>query len=139
MIAVAVLTLATAGCSGSPDEAAPHPSLAIANLNEVPNDGAALYSISYELYLTDSAGDGLVAVSEKDPFRGCRIQSVEPGDDANGLATQPGTRFVDPCHGSQYDVAGRYLSGPSNQDLRRIPIEVVGGTVFIDGTAERNE
>lgn len=42
------------------------------------------------------------------------------------------TRFVDPCHGSEYDESGYYLGGPSPRSMDRLPLEVQDGLVFFE-------
>jgi len=127
---VLVLSVIAAACVQSdPDPV--DPGLAIARIDEVVL-GGAIYSVTHELYLVDSPADGLIAISQRDPFLGCRVQYLDAGQEIEGLTSEEETRFVDPCHGSQYDLEGRYLAGPSEENLRRIPVEVVAGVAYID-------
>ena len=131
---IAVTLFVATACQAEPIEV--NPGLAIARINEVPTDGV-LYSIEHDIYLADAGEDGFVALSRRDPYLGCTVQSLEPGDDF-GITLHPSTRFVDPSHGGQYDIAGRYLAGPAGEGLRRLPIEVIAGTVYLDPNPERD-
>lgn len=128
--------LALASCSPSTPQVA-DPGLAIAPLAEV-QPGTALYSVTHQLYLVDTPEEGLIALSQRDPFRGCKVQYIEEGERIEGLTMEPEARFVDPCHGGEYDIAGRRISGPSEENLRRIPIEVIAGVVYIDPNPARD-
>ena len=124
---------AAAGCStAGPDETI-NPSLFIAFFSEIP-EGGALYDSRHGLYVVDSPDDGLIALVENDPFRGCRIAHLAKEEHRidNGLVNFDETRFVDPCHGSEYDGNGRYLGGPSPRSMDRMPIEIIGDAIVID-------
>lgn len=129
---IALAALATA-CHTDPIEV--NVGLAIANIDEVPEDGV-FYSVEHDLYLADAGDQGLVALSRRDPFLGCTVGVVADDDDL-GIELQPDTRFFDPCHGGQYDIGGRYLAGPGEEDLMRFPIEVVGDVVYLDPDSPR--
>lgn len=127
--ALLLLTIAVSGCTADPVEA-PDPGLAVAPLNEVESD-SALYNPTFRLWLTNSDEFGLIAVSERDPHLGCRVSFVDDRSIDFGVELESDTRFLDPCHGSQYDMAGRYLAGPSEADLTRIDVAVFNGVVYL--------
>ncbi len=136
LVLAATLALAASACAAAyPAEV--NPALAIARLDEVPRDGA-LYSVSHELYVVDSTDAGLIALSQRDPHRGCRIAYLDADETIDFMTMEPEARFYDPCHGSQYDITGHYLTGPSREDLRRVAIEVVAGFVVIDPAPSRD-
>ncbi len=36
------------------------------------------------------------------------------------------------CHGSEFDLQGRYVDGPADGDLRRVPVQIVQPTLIRD-------
>ncbi|RPI21333.1 MAG: hypothetical protein EHM57_06750 [Actinobacteria bacterium] len=71
-------------------------------------------------YLTKVNGD-VVALSEKCTHLGCRV----PFCDSSG-------QFECPCHGSVFNRAGDFLSGPAPRGMDRYGVSVVEGVVVID-------
>jgi len=72
------------------------------------------------VYLVRSA-DGDYALAARCPHLGCTLQYAE----ASG-------QFRCPCHGSVFDLSGRWLSGPAKKDLRKItPVPGEAGAVEI--------
>lgn len=72
-------------------------------------DGRALVEdagLDLPLFVRRIAGGSPVALSTRCMHRGCE---VEPAAD----------RLVCPCHGSEYDLQGAVLSGPTELPLRR--------------------
>ncbi len=59
--------------------------------------------------------DGLLALYKVCPHLGCLVP-WEAGAD----------RFICPCHGSQYERDGTYITGPAPRGLDRFVIQVVG-------------
>lgn len=43
-------------------------------------------------------------------------------------------RFVCPCHGSSFDMAGRVLTPPAVKDMRSHPLRVENGAILVDLT-----
>jgi nitrite reductase/ring-hydroxylating ferredoxin subunit len=131
LVAAAILA---GGCTtAAPDETV-DPALFVAFLAEIP-EGGAVFDVRRHMYVVDSPDDGLIALLDRDPFRGCRIAHIPKVEHRidNPLIHFEATRFVDPCHGSEYDGNGRYLAGPSPRSMDRIPIEVVGDAIVLDG------
>jgi Rieske Fe-S protein len=58
-----------------------------------------------------------VAFSSACPHRACEVDLP----DADGIV-------LCPCHNSTFDLHGRYLGGPANQDLLQVAVEVVTPT-----------
>lgn len=71
-------------------------------------------------YLT-TINDEVVALSEKCTHLGCRV----PWCETSG-------QFECPCHGSYFNRAGDYRTGPSPRGMDRYEIEVIDGVVHID-------
>lgn len=131
LIAVSI----AAGCSTTTPEESINPALFVAFLSEIPEDGA-LFDARHDLYVVDSPDDGLIALRDTDPFRGCRIAHLAKKEHRidNVLVNFEATRFVDPCHGSEYDGNGLWLGGPSPRSMDRMPIEVIGDAIVLDAT-----
>ena len=131
---LAIATLGFTACQAEPIDV--NPAFAIAGIDEVP-EGGVYFSIEHNLYLADAGDDGLVALSRRSPFLGCTVTVVAEADDF-GIPLEADTRFFDPCHGGQYDIAGRLLSGPGEEDLMRFPIEVIVGGVYLVANPTRD-
>jgi cytochrome b6-f complex iron-sulfur subunit len=71
-------------------------------------------------YLTKINGE-VVAISEKCTHLGCRV----PFCDSSG-------QFECPCHGSVFNRAGDYLTGPAPRGMDQYKVEIVDGVVEID-------
>ena len=54
---------------------------------------------------------GLTALSARCSHLGCTLRY-----------NQRSRRFECPCHGSVFDVEGRWISGPAKEDLQQIPL-----------------
>ena len=78
-------------------------------------------------YLTEVNGE-IVALSEKCTHLGCRVPFCE----SSGL-------FECPCHGSVFNRAGDYVSGPSPRGMDRFPTEVGDDGFLYINTGERIE
>lgn len=78
-------------------------------------------------YLTRVNGE-LLALSEKCTHLGCRVPYCESSG-----------RFECPCHGSVYNRAGDYLTGPSPRGMDRFPTELgEDGLIYIDTGARQD-
>lgn len=72
-------------------------------------------------FLTEVNGE-VVALSQKCTHLGCRVPFCE----SSGM-------FECPCHGSVFNRAGDYVSGPSPRGMDRFPVEVQeDGFVYIN-------
>jgi cytochrome b6-f complex iron-sulfur subunit len=81
----------------------------------------ATYLADARLYVTNAGGSELFALSQKCPHLGCRVPFCESSG-----------RFECPCHGSIYDIAGEYISGPAPRGMDRFPLSLEGGSVVAD-------
>ncbi len=75
----------------------------------------------------------LLALSAKDPHLGCTV-ALSPAGYPQPKGFDAGiARFHTPCHGEQYDLAGRRVFGPSPRDLDRYAVSVSdSGIVSVD-------
>jgi nitrite reductase/ring-hydroxylating ferredoxin subunit len=83
-------------------------------------EGSATFVREGHLYVTRAKGQ-LFAISQKCPHLGCRV----PFCAGSG-------RFECPCHGSIYNVAGEYVSGPAPRGMDRYPITIEEGRVIVN-------
>jgi cytochrome b6-f complex iron-sulfur subunit len=87
--------------------------------------GTATYYPEGRLYVTNAKGN-LFALSQKCPHLGCQVPFCESSG-----------RFECPCHGSVFDIAGEWVTGPSPRGMDRYPTAVEGDVVVVDtGTLE---
>jgi cytochrome b6-f complex iron-sulfur subunit len=82
--------------------------------------GSTTYVSAGRMYITN-ANDYIFALSQKCPHLGCRV----PFCDSSG-------RFECPCHGSIYDLAGEYITGPAPRGMDRYDVKLVGDHVVVD-------
>jgi len=82
--------------------------------------GTATYLPEGRLYVVNAKGD-LFALSQKCPHLGCTV----PFCASSG-------RFECPCHGSKYDLAGEYITGPAPHGMDRYKLEVKNNAVVVD-------
>ncbi len=61
-----------------------------------------------------------VAFLRRSPHGGCLL-----------LWNSVDLRFEDPCFGSQFDLTGKYLSGPSPRSLDRLPATIHDGLIWV--------
>jgi cytochrome b6-f complex iron-sulfur subunit len=84
------------------------------------------YLVSYDVEPTPPdyegvAGGGLMALYQRCVHLGCRVPFCEQSQ-----------WFECPCHGSKYNRAGEYQSGPAPKGLDRFPVILKGGQVVVD-------
>ncbi len=68
-----------------------------------------------------NANDYLFALSQKCPHLGCHVPYCESSG-----------RFECPCHGSIYDLAGEYITGPAGRGMDRYEVKLDGDNVVVD-------
>jgi len=83
-------------------------------------EGSATYVAAARAWITRSRGS-LFALTQNCPHLGCRL----PYCAGSG-------RFECPCHGSQFDLAGEWISGPSPRGIDRFAVSVDEGRLVID-------
>jgi cytochrome b6-f complex iron-sulfur subunit len=76
----------------------------------------------YEGFSAEVTGSGrLMALYQKCAHLGCRVPFCDQSQ-----------WFECPCHGSKYNYAGEYESGPAPAGLQRFPVRVQGAEVTVD-------
>lgn len=88
------------------------------------------------LFIVNHPDRGLLALSQRGPFLGCRVQ-VAAEADARQYGHEPPEGFVlgfiDVCHGGLCDLDGTHLAGPGSRNLDRFPVSYLpDGTVTVD-------
>ncbi len=87
--------------------------------------GTATYYPEGRLYVT-KAKEQVFALSQKCPHLGCRVPFCESSG-----------RFECACHGSVFDIAGEWITGPSPRGMDRYSTTVTADAVVVDtGTLE---
>lgn len=76
-----------------------------------------------EQYIIVSENDLTTVYSAHCTHLGCKINKME------------GDRFVCPCHGSEYDIAGKVIKGPAYKNLEVISSQISedGNQIIIEG------
>lgn len=95
-------------------------------VDELPKPGDAPVSVPtgrFHLSHTTENGQGLVALYGVCTHLGC-LPKWEP----------VAVRFACPCHGSQYEIDGRWITGPAPRGLDRFPLTIT----LADGTTRTN-
>ena len=72
------------------------------------------------LYIVN-AQDHFFALSQKCPHLGCKVPFCESSG-----------RFECACHGSIYDLAGEYITGPTPRGLDRYDLQLARNTLVVD-------
>lgn len=75
-------------------------------------------SLPMPIYLYRHAGDEFTAVLTRCMHRGCQVEAADG-------------HLVCPCHGSEYDNAGRVLKGPTQFPLVRFPVETDAENIYV--------
>jgi Rieske Fe-S protein len=88
--------------------------------------------VEVPIFVVHDARAGLLALYAADPHLGCRVGLAADLAAEPGVARPANVVFVNPCHGEQYDVLGRYLAGPAPRGLDRFGITVEGASVVVD-------
>jgi hypothetical protein len=77
------------------------------------------------IFLVRAEGDGVHAFLGVDPRTGCELE-----DKTGGSGSDSANAFVDTCHGTAYDRAGRPRSGPGMWSLDELVLRVRDGIVY---------
>lgn len=83
-------------------------------------EGSATFVREGRFFVTRAKGE-LFAVSQKCPHLGCAVPFCE----ASG-------RFECPCHGSVYNLAGEWISGPAPRGMDTHPLQIADGRVLVN-------
>jgi Rieske Fe-S protein len=83
-------------------------------------EGSATFVRQGRLFITRTH-EQLFAIAQKCPHLGCAVPFCESSG-----------RFECPCHGSVFNAAGEWISGPSPRGMDRHPLQVVDGRVVVN-------
>ena len=78
--------------------------------------------------VTSAAANVLVARTAADAFTALTATCTHEGCAITGFS---GQSYVCPCHGSQFDTAGRVLNGPATRSLRSYQTQFASGVLTI--------
>jgi Rieske Fe-S protein len=105
---------------------ATHPSVAVANVNDVAVGDVKLFRYPTEndpAMLISLADDQYVAYMQRSTHLTCPVKF-----------SQQSGRLECPCHNGAFDVAtGRVLEGPPPRPLPRIKLRIADGQIFAEG------
>lgn len=87
---------------------------------ETYEEATATYVREGRFFVTRAQGE-LFAIAQKCPHLGCAVPFCE----ASGA-------FECPCHGSIYNLAGEWISGPSPRGMYRHPLLIEEGRVVVN-------
>jgi Rieske Fe-S protein len=91
------------------------------------NGNVSIRTVDDTLFPTDvlivysTQNDEVRVFLRRSPHGGCLLLYYE-GQDA---------RFEDPCYGSRFDLAGKYISGPSPRHLDQLPATIQGDMIWV--------
>lgn len=83
-------------------------------------EGSATFVRQGRLFIT-RAGGTLHAISQKCPHLGCAVPFCESSG-----------QFECPCHGSVFNAAGEWISGPSPRGMDHHPLQIADGRVLVN-------
>jgi cytochrome b6-f complex iron-sulfur subunit len=123
------------GCGGNPSSSIPGTSLPTIS-GSVTSAGVAvalaatspLASTGAMALVTSSAGNFLVTRIGATTFTALTAQCTH---EACVVSSSTGQAFVCPCHGSQFDTAGRVIVGPAVAPLRQFQTQFADGVLTI--------
>lgn len=81
--------------------------------------GGFLYIASARVVVVNTGGSTIRAFTSICTHEGCNVDQFIDG------------RMICPCHGSQYDTAGRVVQGPATGNLKEYTVTRSGNTVTI--------
>jgi nitrite reductase/ring-hydroxylating ferredoxin subunit len=129
MLAAAALT----GCGGSPSSPSsgstpPLPSATATVAGRVVavniESTSPLAAVGSAATVETSRGTFLIARTGQDSFAVLTATCTHEGCTINGFAD---SRFVCPCHGSQFNSDGSVANGPASSSLQRYPAQFTDG------------
>lgn len=96
--------------------------------------GSATAIEAARLFVVNDPRQGLLALSWRSPYRGCRLALGEGFPTGGHVTDPPGpvATFYDPCHGSRFNLDGTALTGPSLRGMYRFDLAVTNGQVIVD-------
>ena len=93
------------------------------------------------LWVVNRRGAEPLALLQRSPWLGCRVQIATVADAATFGYTPPDDfklGFIDPCHGGLFSITGEHLAGPGTNPLSRFSVQIdADGTILVDLTELR--
>lgn len=88
---------------------------------------------------TGAAEGSILALYHRCTHLGCTVPWIDDATvrDATGEPVRTGL-FHCPCHGAEFDDAGRRVAGPAPRSLDTFSVRVEGGRIFVDTNAINN-
>ncbi|MHB1089786.1 MAG: QcrA and Rieske domain-containing protein [Ilumatobacteraceae bacterium] len=83
--------------------------------------GTATFVNQGRLWVANADDKNFFALSQKCPHLGCRVPFCESSG-----------RFECPCHGSVFDIAGEWISGPSPRGMDQYPLTIEDDVLIVD-------
>lgn len=96
------------------------------------SDTAESDVVDVPIFLVNDAQEGLLALYAADPHLGCRVGLASDLAPEAGVSPAANVVFFNPCHGEQYDVLGRHITGPAPRGLDRFGVVIAGSDVIVD-------
>ncbi|MDZ7630242.1 MAG: Rieske 2Fe-2S domain-containing protein [Gemmatimonadaceae bacterium] len=75
------------------------------------------------LFVTRAKRRAASPIAQKCPHLGCAVPFCESSG-----------RFECPCHGSVFNAAGEWISGPSPRGMDKYPVQIADGRVLVNTT-----
>ena len=83
-------------------------------------------------YVVNTPTEGLIVLDRRSPHLGCRLAQRADVSDPSVATGDPGVAFIDPCHGSRFDLAGNTLSGPAVRGMYHYRVDTTDGRILVD-------
>ena len=83
-------------------------------------------------YVVNNPTEGLIVLDRRSPHLGCRVVQRADVSDPSVATGNPGISFIDPCHGSRFDLAGNTRSGPAVRGMYHYRVDTTDGRILVD-------
>lgn len=95
------------------------------------SDTAQSGIVEVPIFVVNHPVRGFVVLYASDPHLGCRVVPTSELPPSYDGELSRAAEFLNPCHGEQYDILGRYISGPSPRGLDRFGVSVEGDHLVV--------
>ena len=83
-------------------------------------------------YVVNNPTEGLIVLDRRSPHLGCRVVQRADVSDPSVATGDPGIAFIDPCHGSRFDLAGNTLNGPAVRGMYHYRVDTTDDRILVD-------
>ena len=83
-------------------------------------------------YVVNNPTEGLIVLDRRSPHLGCRVVQRADVSDPSTATGDPEIAFIDPCHGSHFDLAGNNRSGPAVRGMYHYRVDTTNGRILVD-------